>query len=96
MSAAPSMPASIIAPDDLTDFNQWVLWRYERRNGNETKLPYQTNGKLASTTDPSTWTSYQRVSDCLRRTRLCYTGVGFVFSSADPYTGIDIDDCLST
>jgi Primase C terminal 1 (PriCT-1) len=85
---------SIAAPKDLVERDQWVLWRYEIRHGKQTKIPYQTNGKLASSTDPATWTSFERVNDCFRRTGLRYTGIGFVFSSADPFAGIDLDDCL--
>jgi hypothetical protein len=87
---------SITVPDDLRECDQWVLWRYEAREGGgkPTKIPYQITGKLASSTNPATWTSYQRVSDCFRRTGVCYSGIGFVFSNADPFTGIDLDDCL--
>ena len=27
-------------PDDLTERDQWVLWRLETRNGKPTKVPY--------------------------------------------------------
>jgi primase-polymerase (primpol)-like protein len=90
-----SHPA-IVAPDDLTERDQWVLWRHEKRTAasDPTKLPYQPTGKHASSADPSTWTSFERVIDCFRRTGKCYSGVGFVFSVSDPFVGVDLDDCL--
>ena len=92
----PFVPASIVAPDDLTERDQWVLWRYVARKGGTTKVPYQTNGKLASSTDSGTWTSFEHVSGCFHRAGSCYSGIGFVFSSTDPFAGIDLDDCLDS
>lgn len=40
---------------------RFVNWKLETRNGKATKLPYQTNGKLASSTNPATWSTYQEV-----------------------------------
>ena len=40
--SAPTMPVRILAPDDLTERDQWVLWRYEERDGRTTKVPYHT------------------------------------------------------
>ena len=42
-------------PKELIDQRNWVLWRWERRNGKLTKPPYQASGKLASSSDQSTW-----------------------------------------
>jgi len=41
-SAFPSdfAPNEIVVPDDLGERDQWVLWRYEERNGRATKVPY--------------------------------------------------------
>lgn len=38
---------------------RWVNWKLETRKGKITKLPYQLNGKLASSTNPATWATYQ-------------------------------------
>ncbi len=92
----PFMRSSIVPPDSLTERDQWVLWRYETRKGDPAKVPYQANGKLASSTDARTWTSFERVSGCFHRAGSCYSGIGFVFSSADPFAGIDLDDCLDS
>jgi putative DNA primase/helicase len=87
-------------PKELTVRPQWVCWRYEERDGKTTKVPY-TSGTFqrASSTDLMTWSTfsealgaYERGDDNLGKTPH-YDGIGFCFSSADPYTGIDLDEC---
>jgi putative DNA primase/helicase len=78
---------------DLKSLPQWLCWKYEIRDGKETKVPYQVNGSFAKSNDCSTWNNYQ---DCVHAVKVMdYSGVGFVFSKDDPYIGIDIDDCIS-
>jgi primase-polymerase (primpol)-like protein len=77
-------------PDDLSELDQWVLWRRERG----TKVPYQVSGRKASSTDPSTWTTFETVLNAWSKAPQRYAGVGFVFSTSDPYCGIDLDDSL--
>ena len=31
-------------PDELKNYNQWVIWQVGSRNEKETKVPYQPNG----------------------------------------------------
>jgi hypothetical protein len=88
------MPTEIVVPDDLRERDQWVLWQYEERNGRATKVPYRVGHRYASSTDPSTWASFEAVADEWRRSPSRYAGPGFVFSAADPFCGIDLDDCL--
>ena len=38
----------LAVPDDLTEFDQWVLWRFVPRDGKPTKVPFRLNGKPAS------------------------------------------------
>lgn len=33
-------------PDDLAERDQWVLWRYEARDGKPTKVPYQNQRQV--------------------------------------------------
>lgn len=42
---------------------RWVNWKLETRKGKTTKLPYQINGKLASSTNPATWSTYKDAKD---------------------------------
>lgn len=76
-------------PPALRERDQWVLWKAE----NNTKVPYRVTGSRASTTDPASWSSYDRVRAV--EARGGYSGVGFVFSPDDPFAGIDLDDCVT-
>jgi hypothetical protein len=86
--------AEIVVPDDLRERDQWVLWRYEERDGRRTKVPYQVGRRRASTTDSSTWASFEAVTDEYRRALNWYAGLGFVFCATDPFCGIDLDDAF--
>lgn len=81
-------------PQSLRAVPQWVVWRYVERDGKRTKVPVDAkSGATASSTDPSTWASFD---DALAATtRLpSIEGVGFVFTERDPFCGIDLDECI--
>jgi hypothetical protein len=92
-SASVTTP-DLLVPDDLTEMDQWVLWRFVVIRGRKTKVPYQTNGDLADSTDPRTWTTFEEALRAWRRNPRRYAGVGFVFSSEGRFVGIDLDDAL--
>jgi hypothetical protein len=79
--------------------DQWVTWRYEKEGKpvskdteGATKIPYNARtGHKASSTNANTWTSFAEAEG--RKARK-HSGVGFVFSEHDPFTGIDLDDCI--
>lgn len=76
-------------PIELRRLNQWIIWRLEKVNGKNTKVPYNaTTGKLASVTDPSTWSSFD---DCIQST-FSKSGIGFVFTDSDDFSFIDLDN----
>jgi len=87
-------PTDVLVPDDISERDQWVLWRYENRNGGTTKVPYQLGGRRASSTDPSTWSSFESITNECRRAPNRYAGLGFVFSAQDQFCGIDLDDAI--
>jgi hypothetical protein len=87
------LPTEIIVPNDLTELDQWVLWRYEERNRRATKVPYLVGRRRASTTDRST-ASFDNVINEWRSSPNWYSSLGFVFSADDPFCGIDLDDSL--
>jgi hypothetical protein len=87
-------PAGIVVPNDLSERDQWVLWRYEERNGRATKVPYQVGRRRASSTDRDTWASFEIVINEWRSAPNWYSGPGLVFSPDDPFCGIDLDDSL--
>jgi hypothetical protein len=89
-------PTEIVVPDDLSERDQWVLWRYEERNGKATKVPYQMIHRPASSTDPSTWATHEAITNAWLQAPSRYAGPGFVFSTEDPFCGIDLDDCLNS
>jgi hypothetical protein len=82
------------APDELTERDQWVLWRYETRNGKATKIPFQALGAPADSTNPGTWTTFDEALKTWRRNGQRYAGLGFVFSKEDNLAGVDLDDSL--
>jgi putative DNA primase/helicase len=70
---------------------QWVVWKAV--GDKPDKVPYSARtGRRASSTDLLTWGTFQEALEAYENGD--YAGVGFVFSSADPYTGIDLDNCV--
>jgi putative DNA primase/helicase len=49
------------------------------------------SGKAAACNKPPTWTSYRHVQYALHR--FPCDGIGFVFTDADPFCGIDLNYC---
>jgi putative DNA primase/helicase len=79
-------------PEEFKRRRQWCVWKLEERDGGSTKVPYIAGGVgKASVTDSETWRSFEEAVQALRTGR--YDGVGFVFSSGDPYAGVDLDNC---
>jgi putative DNA primase/helicase len=75
----------------LKDRPQWVDWRTE--GDKPDKVPYSARtGRKASSTDLMTWSTFEEAMEAYQDGD--YDGMGFVFSSGDPYTGIDLDDCV--
>jgi hypothetical protein len=93
MREAPT--TAIRVPASLAELDQWIVWRYEARDDSKpTKVPYQPNGRHASSTDPTTWWSCEDALGALREDRGRWQGIGFVFSASDQLFGIDLDQCL--
>src|SRR4051812_23309337 len=81
-------------PLELRLRDQWVVYTPIRRTGDPrpTKKPLNPrDGSPASTTDPATWGSFAQARAA--HATGDYAGVGYVFSAADPYVGIDLDHC---
>ena len=90
-SASPAPLSSAAIPTELRGLPQWVGWRLIEREGanKPRKLPLRPfDGAPASTTDPTTWGTFEQALACPRA-----SGVGFVFTSGDPYVGVDLDGC---
>jgi primase-polymerase (primpol)-like protein len=83
----------MFVPDELRKTPNWVLWRLENRDGKSTKIPYYSGGKMASTTDPSTWAAYETIEQDLTQQ---YDGIGFCAGEKPgTFILIDIDHCIS-
>src|SRR5215211_1235852 len=81
-------------PERLTERPQWVCWRLEERGGRMTKVPYAPGTlRRASSTDLMTWRTFSDALAAYEAGEPPYDGIGFVFCSADPFCGIDLDDC---
>ena len=81
-------------PDELKALRQWVVWRYEARPGKDkpAKRPYSPRtGRPARTDGPATWGIWPQA--LARYQHGGWDGLGLVFSAADPYAGIDLDEC---
>ena len=79
----------------LTERPQWVCWCLEEREGKPTKIPYvPSTDRRASSIDLMTWATFSEASAAYEAGKpLAYDGLGFAFCSADPFVGIDLDDC---
>ena len=88
------VPVPVAIPSELRSLAQWVGWKSVENPAAKKprKLPISPHtGGLGSSTDRATWSDYNTAVAAVTRYHLA--GVGFVFASNDPYTGIDLDDC---
>lgn len=68
-------------PNELKERPQWVV-------ADKSKTPYQCNGRKASPTDPSTWTDFSTACAYAKKHNF---NIGYVLSTDDPFTCIDLD-----
>jgi len=79
-------------PDHLPTVAHWVDWCWEKRASKWTKIPINAaSGARASSTDPSTWSTFEEAIWYARKNLL--PGVGFVFANCNPFAGVDLDGC---
>ena len=76
---------------------RWVMWSFvevgSEDNKRWSKMPLQTTGQSASSTNPKTWTDFLSVEAAYKTGN--FSGIGFVFSEDDNLVGIDLDDCYT-
>ena len=77
---------------DLKNYPNWCVYRLFNNNSNKlSKLPFNPITHLPiKTNDSSTWSTYDNCIKALNEHS--YDGIGFIFSTNDPYIGIDIDN----
>ena len=82
-------------PEELRLLKQWILWKYEDKGSSKpTKVPYSIAHNLASVTNPNDWSTFNEAFNIYQLGS--YDGLGFVFTNADLYSFIDLDDCSSS
>ena len=78
-------------PRELASRPQWLVWKAVGEKPD--KVPYSARtGRKASSTDLLSWSTFEEVIEAYENDE--YAGLGFVFCSGDPYTGIDLDNCV--
>lgn len=79
-------------PLDLKMIPRFCLWKYTLIDNEKwAKTPVQLNGRMASSTNPATWTDFLTAQKAYENGG--FDGIGFVFTGDDDLVGIDIDDC---
>lgn len=88
-------------PEELKQFPRWVFWKWIRKKGEWTKVPFDpSTGKKARPNDPSTWATWDIVTKVIARPLTwipCgrdFDGVGFFFHKDDGFCGTDLDDAI--
>lgn len=80
-------------PTELRGEPRWVCWRLVERDGRRTKMPVDARtGRMAKSTDPATWATFEDAVAAVGR--LGCSGVGFVFGPDRAYTGLDLDHVI--
>lgn len=79
-------------PQELQLQNVWCLWRLEKKNGKETKTPYQPNGYHSSSTNPRYWHSLEACYKALQGGN--FDGIGLVITGVKDLVFADLDSCL--
>lgn len=78
-------------PSDCWGHSFFAGWKLVvSAEGKLTKRPYDIKtGRPASSTDPKTWTTFERAKAAYLKGG--YDGIGIMLSGNDPFTGIDLD-----
>lgn len=84
-------------PPELRALPQWVTWKAIPQGHGEKpkKVPYCADllDSKASSTDPSTWSTFDRAVTAYEEEGSDLTGIGFVLNGSE-ISGVDIDDCV--
>lgn len=86
--AQPAVPVALIP------FRQFVTWKLIDQPGKPkpAKVPFNpATGFKADPTNPATWADHATALAAYNRGG--YNGIGFVFTQADPFVFVDLDDC---
>lgn len=83
-------------PGELKQLRQWVCMKWQDNGPDKKpgKIPVMALNpdRKASSTDPATWASFEEAWDCYAAGHA--DALGFVLTENDPYTIVDLDNCL--
>jgi hypothetical protein len=84
-------------PGEMRRLPQWICWQLKdvtdgKGGKKQTKVPFRTDGKPASTTNPKDWVTFDAAVRALRMSNK-FSGIGFVFTRDAGLVGIDLDKC---
>jgi len=84
-------------PGEMRRLPQWICWQLKvvtdgKGGTKQTKVPFRTDGKPASSTDPKDWVNFDAAVHAVRSNDK-FSGVGFVFRRDSGLVGIDLDRC---
>ena len=88
-------------PAELRALQQWVLWRYDWKEGRDgkpgrwAKVLYRAAIPRvpAKSDDPETWSTFADTWEAYEAGQT-WSGIGFVFAPGDGLAGVDLDDCV--
>ena len=75
-------------PLGLKKLPRWVPYKLVEKDGRVLPIPFQLNGKPASSSDPQTWTTFEKATSALPKG---YNGLQIAIEP--PFVGIDLDHC---
>ena len=78
----------------LLERPQWAVWRWTQKpDGTWQKPPFMATqpDRHASTSDPSTWSSYETALAAVRSRQA--DGISYILTENDPFAAIDLDHC---
>src|SRR6266581_4526711 len=84
-------------PGEMRRLPQWICWQLKdvtdgKGGKKQTKVPFRTDGKPASTTNPKDWATFDAAVRALGMSDK-FSGIGFVFTRDSGLVGIDLDKC---
>lgn len=86
--------------NELKNQQQWCCWKTLLRDNKPTKIPIDAKtGKNAESNNPTTWCNFEQAVEFYQeKLKSQYedgkAGIGFFLSENDPYSFIDIDNCI--
>jgi putative DNA primase/helicase len=86
-------------PPELKNLPYWVCWKSKEiiKGEKPTKIPINPNtGEYAKSNDPLTWGTFEDALKFYKSNGKKIDGIGFVVSSDDLFTGIDLDHCRNS